>query len=140
MTESVIVERSLECSQVKAWEAITGLDAMRDWFFEEIPEFQPVVGFKTQFSITAESQDFVHQWEVLEVVPEHRIVYDWRYEGLPGTGKVTFELNSSNDTTRVVVTNEGLETFPSEIPEFSRESCESGWNFLLDRLADYIAP
>ena len=33
------------------WQAITDKDQMRQWFFEEMTDFDPVPGFETQFTV-----------------------------------------------------------------------------------------
>ena len=45
---------------------------MRRWFFEPMTEFEPKVGFETQFDVQCEGQNYPHQWKVTEIVPERR--------------------------------------------------------------------
>ena len=78
--------------------------------------------------------------EITEAVPEQRIVYDWRYKGYPGVGKVTFEVFEEGSGSRLRVTNEGIESFPKDIPEFAPESCKEGWKYLIQgNLKNYLA-
>lgn len=131
--EPVIVEQDFEASIGEVWNAITQLDRMRQWFFPNIPSFEANVGFRTAFDIQSGERNFRHLWRIMEVVPEKLIKYHWSYDEYPGEGMVTFEISSKDNLTRLRLTNEGLETFPDDIPEFSRESCESGWKFILGR-------
>jgi uncharacterized protein YndB with AHSA1/START domain len=131
--EPVIVEQDFEASVREVWNAITQVDKMRQWFFPNIPSFEASVGFRTAFDIQSGKRNFRHLWRILEVVPEKLIKYHWSYEEYPGEGLVTFELSSKDNLTRLRLTNEGMETFPRDIPEFSRDSCESGWKFILGR-------
>jgi len=131
--EPVIVEQDFEASIGEVWNAITQLDRMRQWFFPNIPSFEANVGFRTAFDIQSGERNFRHLWRIMEVVPEKLIKYHWSYDEFPGEGMVTFEISSKDNLTRLRLTNEGLETFPDDIPEFSRESCESGWKFILGR-------
>ncbi len=41
-------------------------------FIENLPDFKPEVGFKTKFNVQAPSRDFMHLWEVVEVIPKKR--------------------------------------------------------------------
>lgn len=75
------------------WSAITEVDQMTKWLFEPIEEFRADVGFATQFNIHHEGTNYIHLWKTLEVVPQSRIVYNWRYEGLLGVTTVTWELS-----------------------------------------------
>lgn len=143
MTESaqpVVVEQKFEVSSETLWRALTERDQLIAWFFDNIPAFEPVEGFKTEFTVSTDERDFHHLWTITESVPGSKIVYDWRYKDLPGVGKVTFEIWPEGSGSRLRVTNEGLETFPPDIPEFSRESCVGGWKYLIqENLPDYLS-
>lgn len=135
----IIVEQIFNQKIETVWNAITQLDYMKQWFFENIPNFKAEIGFETQFNVKAPSRDFLHQWKIIEVIPNKKIVYNWKYENISGEGKVTFELFEENNQTKLVLTNVGLESFPKEIPEFTRESCIAGWNyFIKQRLTEYL--
>ncbi|MFN3162708.1 MAG: SRPBCC domain-containing protein [Pseudohongiellaceae bacterium] len=60
----VIVEQDFPCSQQVLWRAITDPAQMRQWFFDNIPNFEPRVGFKTEFTVDAGERQFLHQWDV----------------------------------------------------------------------------
>ncbi len=135
----IIVEHYFIQKIETVWNAITQLDPMKQWFFDNIPSFKPLIGFETQFNVKAPSRDFLHRWKIIEVVPNKKIVYSWKYENINGEGTVTFELIEENHQTKLVLTNEGLESFPQDIPEFARESCVGGWNyFIKQRLKEYL--
>ena len=139
-TDPVIVEQSYNVSREHLWAAITVRDQMAAWFFDGIPDFQPRVGFQTQFHVDTGERSFLHCWKILEVIPQQRIVYDWRYANYPGVGTVTFSLFENGSGSRLRVTTEGLSTFPAAIPEFSRESCLAGWKFFVQqRLKAYLS-
>ena len=134
----VVVEQTIAAPIPKVWKAITELDEMQAWFFEEVETFEPKVGFETQFSIEHEGKTYVHQWKLLEVEPEKRIVFDWQYEHCEGQGKVEWDLSASESGTEFKLTNSVVESFPDDDPAFTRESCEGGWQYLLERLNEYV--
>lgn len=137
--EPIIVEQHFEKTMNVVWKAITELDQMTKWFFENIPDFKPEVGFKTQFNVQSGERNFLHLWEIIDIDQGKKIVYDWRYQEYPGTGKVTFELAEKDGQTVLKLTNEGLESFPKDIPEFTKESCVGGWTyFIKERLKTYL--
>ncbi|HHX27715.1 MAG TPA: SRPBCC domain-containing protein [Firmicutes bacterium] len=68
--EPIVVERIYEAPISVVWEAITDSEKMRRWYFTEMTDFRPEVGFETEFTVHHEGQDYVHQWKVTEVVPE----------------------------------------------------------------------
>jgi len=134
----VVVERKIVAPVATVWKAITDLEEMRDWFFEEIESFEPQVGFATKFTIEHDGKTYCHLWKLTEVEVDRRIVFDWQYEHCDGRGQVEWDLAATNDGTTLTLTNTVIESFPENDPAFSRESCEAGWEFLLDRLKDHI--
>ncbi len=137
--EPIIVEQIFNKSKGEVWSAITDPNKMREWFFENIPDFIPQEGFETRFNVDTGERQFMHLWKITEVIPFEKIVYDWRYENLEGIGIVSFELFEQNPKTLLRLTNLGLETFPPNIPEFSRESCKGGWYYFINqRLNEFL--
>ena len=135
----VVVEETYGRPIEAVWRAITEVAEMCIWYFECIPAFEARVGFKTEFTITNEGREFPHIWNVTEVVPGEKIAYGWRFRGYPGFGMVIFELEGQGDHTTLTLTNEVLEDFPDDIPEFRRESCLAGWQYLLGQsLKEYL--
>ena len=139
MALPIIVEQVFTTEPKLLWEYLTSPLYMRQWFFENIPDFIPVVGFSTRFNVEAGERQFMHLWKILDVIEERRIVYDWRYQGYEGAGRVTFELLPCKTGTLLRLTNEGLETFSQDIPEFTRASCEGGWKcFIGESLTKFL--
>ena len=69
---------------------------------------------------------------MIEVIPESRIVYEWRYGGYPGNSTVTWELSETADGTTLKFTHSGVETFPQDNPVFKRETGVAGWRYLIE--------
>ena len=59
----IIVGESFGVSPDDLWDAITQLNQMTQWFFENIPDFKPEVGFKTSFIVESGNRQFNHLWE-----------------------------------------------------------------------------
>ncbi|WP_289055717.1 SRPBCC family protein [Carboxylicivirga marina] len=136
----IICQEEFNCSTKKLWQAITKVEEMRQWFFDNIPAFKAELGFETSFMVDAGERKFMHVWKIVDVKEEELIKYQWTYDGFDGVGYVTFELNEMAGRTRLILTNEGLETFRPKVPEFTRENCENGWRyFIKERLKSYIA-
>ncbi|MDG5492384.1 SRPBCC domain-containing protein [Psychroserpens sp. SPM9] len=135
VSEPVIIVREVfNHPKERVWNALTKLDEMTQWSFDNIPEFKAVEGFKTQFTVTSEDRAFPHIWEIIDVIPYQKIVYNWSYEGYKGDSQV-----SVDKQTQLTLTTTVTEDFPDDIPEFKRESCVAGWNyFIKDRLKSYL--
>lgn len=135
----IIVEQSFNSTIGDLWEAISNSEKMKQWFFGEIHSFVPEIGFKTQFNVKAESRDFMHVWEITELIPMKKMVISWKYAGIKGDAFVHFELFEEEGGSKLRLTNMGLESFPQHIPEFSRESCIGGWEyFIKGNLKDFL--
>lgn len=138
-SQPIILEQVFDSTIQQVWEAITDPTQMRQWFFEQIVSFKAEVGFCTEFDVAFEGRHFIHQWKVTEVLPERKIAYDWRYASYSGDSKVIWELASESHQTKLRLTVQGLETFPQDMPEFTRESCIQGWTFFLgERLKKFL--
>ena len=137
--EPIVVEETFAVSKRELWSAITELDRMTKWFFDNIRSFEPRLGYETRFIVTNKDRIFPHLWRIIEVIPEKRITYNWKYEGYEGNSLVTFELSESENNSTLILTHEVTETFPQNIEEFKRESCIGGWNwFIKKNLKEYL--
>ncbi|UCC43272.1 MAG: SRPBCC domain-containing protein [Candidatus Zixiibacteriota bacterium] len=135
----IVVEQTFNASIDTVWDSITQIDLMRQWYFENIPDFKAEVGFETQFNVESQGRNFLHMWKVTEVVPGRKIAYDWKYDGYPGDSFVVFELFEHGDSAKLTLTVNVREDFPEDIPEFKRESCIGGWEFFIkQRLKGYL--
>jgi len=125
----VIVEAHCDARAEKIWQALTDNNEMKKWYFD-LDEFKPEKGFQFQFQGGTETKTYTHLCEITEVVPYKKLSHTWGYEGYPGNSIVTFELFPEENKTRVKVTHEGLETFPSS-PDFERENFRNGWTAII---------
>lgn len=137
--DPVVVEQSYDAPIDELWQSLTAIDKMSRWYFENIPTFNPEVGFETRFNVHSDGRDFLHIWKVTEVIPQQLISYEWRYEGYTGKSTSIFELFDKGGSTLLKLTVVVHEDFPDDIPEFRRESCVAGWEFFLKgRLKEFL--
>lgn len=138
--EPIVVEQLFPVQPDAVWQAVTKPDLMRQWYFEEIHDFRAEVGFETQFDIEVNGRLFRHQWNVIEVVPGESITYTWRYHGYSGLGSTEWRLSKTDEGTMLVLTSTGIESFSQDIPEFTRESGQAGWEyFIQQRLPSFLS-
>ena len=130
--EPIVIERTFNAPASAVWKAITDLDSMKQWYMGTLESFKSEVGFETKFNVHHNGRDFMHLWKVMEVVPEKKIAYDWRYADAPGNSTVTFELVAEGGKTRLKLTHTGLESFkPEAHPEYARSNFLQGWTSLI---------
>lgn len=135
----VVIEQHYVTSAGNVWQAITDLNQMKKWFFEDLTSFKPEVGFKTKFGVEVEGIIYTHLWEITELIPLRRITYNWKYEGFPGDSYVTFDLIELNNSTQLILTHTIIESFQLNNPIFSRQSTIDGWTyFIKESLKRYL--
>ena len=127
----VVVEATYDAPVRRVWKALTSNDEMRKWYFD-LTEFKPETGFRFQFEGGTENKTYTHLCEISEVIPGKKLSYSWKYKGYPGNSKVTFELFEEGKGTRLKVTHQGLESFPS-LPDFGKENFRDGWNAIIGK-------
>lgn len=130
-SEPFTIEKTYHAPLEKVWKTITSSGEMKQWYFD-IPGFIPEVGFEFQFvSGPDENRQYKHLCKITEVIAGEKLAYSWRYDGYEGNTIVTFELFSEDQQTRLKLTHEGLETFPADNPDFSKENFVIGWTWIV---------
>ncbi len=134
--DTLIIKSDLNASLDAVWKAISQKEDMDKWYFD-IPDFKLEQGSVFHFE-GGEAQDrFMHNCEILEIIPIKKLMYSWSYEGHTGHSIVTFELNSLGDKTRITLYHQGLETFVH--PKLSRDKFEEGWKYIMhESLRAYV--
>ena len=135
-TESgpLVVERTINAPVALVWRALTNLEDLRRWFFE-LEEYEARVGFAFKFDVTHKGVNYLHRCKIVEVIPQKKLAYSWRYEGNPGDSIVIYELTPDGDKTKFKLTHSGLDTFPMT-RDFDRANFDRGWNYISDSLKD----
>lgn len=129
--EPFVIERVLNAPCEKVWKAITDKEQMKQWYFD-LKDFRPVVGFEFEFSGGPDGRTYLHLCKILEVVEGRKLKHSWKYQGHEGESFVTWELiPEGNSKTKVVLTHEGLETFPINNPDFAKSNFEAGWTHIV---------
>jgi uncharacterized protein YndB with AHSA1/START domain len=137
-TEPFVIERTYNAPADKVWQAITDKNKMKQWYFD-LEEFKPEVGFEFRFYGGSEEKQYLHICKITEVIPDKKLTHTWKYDGYPGESFVTFELFDEGDKTRLKLMHTGLETFPSDSPDFARTSFASGWTHIIGKsLKEYL--
>ena len=140
MPNPVVVERTYNAPVEKVWSALTDNDQMKSWYFD-IAEFKPEPGFEFQFTGgDPNGVQYLHLCKVIDVVPNKKLSYTWRYDGFEGKSLVIFDLTAEGSKTKVKVSHFGLETFPAATtPAFDKKNFEMGWTEIIGKsLKEYV--
>jgi hypothetical protein len=122
----IIVEQAYNATLDEVWE-----DKMKVWYFPQIESFEAKKGFETSFVVKHNGRTFTHKWEVRESFSPYKLSYRWYYEEYPGDSEISFELREEGSNVVLFFRDTALADFPSDIPEFKRESAVAGWDYLL---------
>ena len=133
----VVVERTFNAPVARVWDAITDVDQMRRWYFD-LKEFRAEVGFEFAFTVEHEGTRYCHLCKITEVIPQKKLAYSWRYDGLEGDSLVVFELFPEGNKTRLKLTHSGLSTFP-KLPAYAPKNFLEGWTDIIGmQLKNYL--
>ena len=127
-----VIERTYSATVSAVWKAITQKEEMKHWYFD-LKEFKPEAGFEFEFYGGKDDRQYLHLCKVVEVVENKKISYTWKYKDHKGSSQVTFELFPEGEKTRLKLTHSGLETFPSDNPDFAKKSFSEGWNMIIGK-------
>jgi len=134
-----VIERVYNAPIEKVWNALTVKEEIKQWYMD-FAEFRPEKGFEFQFLLGKdENRLYKHLCKITDVIPGRKLAYSWQYEGYDGYSTVIFELESIGSKTKVILTHEGINTFPQDNEDFSRENFAEGWTFIVGKsLKEYV--
>lgn len=134
-----VIERTYKAPIEKVWQALIDPKKMKEWYFD-IPNFKPVVGYEFQFYGGSEDEKYLHLFKITEIVEGSKLAYTWRYENMPGSSELSFELFEAGSDTKLILTHTGLESFAViDNPMFSIDSFDKGWTMIIGtNLKNYI--
>ncbi|MAU71665.1 MAG: ATPase [Pseudozobellia sp.] len=130
MYNPLIMEFFFNAPKKDVWEAMTNSEKMKIWYFPQLKEFIPKVGYEFKFEDSADT--YRKKWVVTKINIPDTLAHSWAYKGYQGVSEVTFDLFSTDSGTKIRITHTGLESFPDD-PHFKRERFEWGWNNLLGK-------
>jgi uncharacterized protein YndB with AHSA1/START domain len=144
-TRDIVVEDVVPQPPEKVWKALTTAELIGQWLMPN--DFEPVVGKRFTFKTRPIGDwDGVVQCEVLEVVPNRRLVYSWKggadsndsgsNYGSKLDSVVTWTLQPEGRGTRLRLVHTG---FRSPQNDFAYDAMSSGWSRIMGRLGEIAA-
>ena len=138
-TQDIVVDEVFPHAPEIIWKTMTSSDLMGRWLGMAPTGFEPVKGKRFTYKTTPAGEwDGVIQCQVLDVVPNERLVYAWKggHEGNVGYGSrldtvVTFTLSKVGDGTRVRLVHSGF-VLPKNESAFKNMS--NGWKTVVGRI------
>jgi uncharacterized protein YndB with AHSA1/START domain len=137
-TQDIVVDEVLPHAPETIWKTLTTGELIGRWLM--VPTgFEPVKGKRFTFQTTpVGAWDGVVHCEVLEVMPNERLVYAWKggHEGNVGYGfrldtVVTWTLSRAANGTRLRLVHSGFATPKND---FAFETMGEGWKKVVQRI------
>jgi uncharacterized protein YndB with AHSA1/START domain len=128
------IERIFKANRKEVWRAITEKELMKQWYFD-LPEFKAEVGFV--FEVTGGEKggtQYLHRFEITEVIPFEKLKHTWKFVGYEGDSYLTYELSDEGENTKLILTHSGIDSFPTNNPDFAFDKFAAGWNHLVDNV------
>jgi uncharacterized protein YndB with AHSA1/START domain len=129
MKRDLIIKWYFPHTVEKVWECLTDADLLGQWLMKN--DFKPMVGHKFRFHgkpLPKMGWDGIVYCEVLEIVPNQKLVYNWKGGPKPGVIELdtllTWTLSADGDGTRLVLEHSGFSGFKNMI---SSLFMERGW-------------
>ncbi|RZJ83290.1 MAG: SRPBCC domain-containing protein [Chryseobacterium sp.] len=131
------LEQMYDAPIEKVWAALSDENKMKVWYFPQLKEFKPIVGF--EFKFLNDGSPYQKEWRVTKVINGSLLAHSWVYKGYHGTSEVSFELFEQGDKTKLKLTHIGLSSFPRDT-HFARERFGNGWKQILgSKLRQFLA-
>ena len=138
-TQDLVVDEVFPHTPDVIWKTLTSSDLMGRWLGMTPTGFAPVKGNRFSYQTSpAGAWDGVIQCQVLDIVPNERLVYAWKggHEGNVGYGSrldtiVTFTLAKVADGTRVRLVHSGF-VLPKNETAF--KNMGEGWKTVVGRI------
>jgi len=142
-TREIVVDEVFPHAPETVWKALTTNELIGRWIRMTTVGFAPVVGTRFTFQTTAAGEwDGLIRCEVLEVIPNRRLVFAWRggHEGNTGYGSkldtvVTFGLSPVAEGTRLRVVHSGF-VLPRNDSAYTNMS--NGWKGVVGRIGNLV--
>lgn len=137
----IVLEKTYNAPIALVWSAITEEQHMRNWYFDFHNSFQLTVGSHFEWhGGDPKGTQWLHRGEMLEVVPNKKLVHSWTYPGYSGKAIAYWELTEGDaNTTKLNFRFEFAEPFDANEPALVCGNFVMGWNELINKsLEDYL--
>src|SRR5690242_19271534 len=135
MERDIVLEVSYPAAPEFVWRALTEPELLREWLMDN--DFRAAVGVRCKFRMPAQPGFSGRiECEVLEVVPNRRLVYTWDGGGSWGKTTVWWTLDADGTGTHLKLEHRGFHGFR---PFLLSLMMSSGWKKKLTTVVGKIA-
>ena len=140
MSKTIRKEMRIPQPREQVWRAIADGAALAEWMYPN--DFEPRVGHQFTFRVPAKPEygfdGLIVHCEVLECEPPSRLVFSWTAGGPVVDTRVSFQLDTDGDGTRLVFEHAGFD-FSQPWGDEAFQGAEFGWATMLGQLPAVVA-
>lgn len=125
---AIKLEKQFNAPIGDVWHALTQPELMEKWYFK-VHNFSLEEDSVFTFYGDEETKKYLHRCQVMTVTPLHIFEHTWEHPNeSKGKSVVRWELNAIDEnTTNLVLTHSGTQSFSDAGPAFTVENYEFGW-------------
>lgn len=135
MKDALIKEKTFTHSIDKVWKAISEGPEISKWFIQA--DFKPEVGYEYTFTAAEEHGGTIIKGKVLSASP-YILKYSWRVGDMEVDTTVSWQLEESENGTKLTLEHSGISQFPAEAATEMLGHFEKGWVACLSGLTEYL--
>lgn len=138
---NITLEKTYNAPIALVWAAITEEQHMCNWYFDFKGQFQLEIGHSFDwYAGDLKDKQWLHRGEMLEIIPNKKLVHTWTYPGYSGQAIAYWELTEIDASkTKLNFRFEFAEPFDANEPALMRNNFVNGWNeLILNSLEQYL--
>ena len=135
MKDIISKEHILKHSIDTVWSAITKQEEISTWFIEA--DFKAEPGYKYTFTAPEEQNCTQITGEIKKANP-YTLIYTWVVAGTDTETTVKWELEKTEEGTKVYLEHSGISNYPGETAVNMFNSFNGGWDNCISELSGYL--
>lgn len=139
--DSFTISKTYKAPIAFVWQALTDKDMLKEWYFNFAADFKLEVGAVFEWEAgEPNGKQWLHRGQMLEIVPQQKLVHTWEYPGYSGSSTLSWELSALDENhTQIVLTHTFNNPFDKNEAALRKVNFENGWNHIINiSLTDYL--
>jgi uncharacterized protein YndB with AHSA1/START domain len=136
-----IIKKTYKAPITLVWQALTDSAMLKEWYFDFAADFKLEVGAVFEWEAgEPNGKQWLHRGQMLEIVPQQKLVHTWEYPGYSGSSTLCWELTPVDEAhTQIVLTHTFDVPFDENEAALRKVNFETGWNHIINiSLTDYL--
>ena len=70
---ALVIDRVFDAPVDRLWQALTETESIKEWYFAQVQQFEPIVGFV--FGFRDDSSSYQKEWKITQVVEGQKLAH-----------------------------------------------------------------